>query len=76
MSLNLGLVAQKPALVLAVVAGLLAVKIAVLYVLGRRAGLESGPARRFALAIAQGGEFAFVLFTAGVSATVLEPPLA
>jgi glutathione-regulated potassium-efflux system protein KefB len=76
MSLNLGLVAQKPALVLAVVAGLLAVKVAVLYVLGRRAGLESGPARRFALAIAQGGEFAFVLFTAGVSATVLEPPLA
>ena len=48
---------------LAIVVGLLAVKSAVLYVLGRRAGLESGPARRFALAIAQGGEFAFVLFT-------------
>ena len=47
-----------------------------LYVLGRRAGLEPGPSRRFALAIAQGGEFAFVLFTAGVSATVLEPQLA
>jgi glutathione-regulated potassium-efflux system protein KefB len=76
MSLNLGLVAEKPALVLAVVSGLLAVKIIVLYALGRRAGLESGPARRFALAIAQGGEFAFVLFTAGVTATVLEPPLA
>ncbi|MET0652708.1 MAG: monovalent cation:proton antiporter-2 (CPA2) family protein [Hyphomicrobiaceae bacterium] len=76
MSLNLGLIAQKPMLVLAVVGGLLAVKIAVLYVLGRRAGLEPGPSRRFALAIAQGGEFAFVLFTAGVSATVLEPPLA
>ena len=76
MSLNLGLIAQKPMLVLAVVGGLLAVKIVVLYVLGRRAGLEPGPSRRFALAIAQGGEFAFVLFTAGVSATVLEPPLA
>jgi glutathione-regulated potassium-efflux system protein KefB len=75
MSLNLGLVAEKPMLVLAVVATLLAVKISVLYVLGRRAGLEAGPSRRFALAIAQGGEFAFVLFTAGVSATVLEPPL-
>jgi glutathione-regulated potassium-efflux system protein KefB len=48
----------------------------VLYVLGRRAGLEPGPSRRFALAIAQGGEFAFVLFTAGVSANVMEPPLA
>jgi len=76
MSLNLGLIAQKPMLVLAVVGGLLAVKIAVLYVLGRRAGLDPSPARRFALAIAQGGEFAFVLFTAGVSANVLEPPLA
>ena len=73
MSLNLGLVAAKPMLVLAVVAGLLAVKIVILYVLGRRAGLEPGPSRRFALAIAQGGEFAFVLFAAGVSATVLEP---
>jgi glutathione-regulated potassium-efflux system protein KefB len=76
MSLNLGLVAQKPALVAAVVIGLLAVKSLVLYVLGRRAGLESGPARRFAFAIAQGGEFAFVLFTAGVSAAVLDPSLA
>ena len=36
----------------------------------RRAGV--GPARRLALAIAQGGEFAFVLFTAGVAAGVLE----
>ena len=76
MSLNLGLVAEKPMLVLAVVAGLLTVKIVILYVLGRRAGLEPGPSRRFALAIAQGGEFAFVLFAAGVSATVLEPQVA
>jgi glutathione-regulated potassium-efflux system protein KefB len=67
MSLNLGLVAEKPALVLAVVAGLLAVKIVILYVLGRRAGLEPGPSRRFALTIAQGGEFAFVLFAAAAS---------
>jgi monovalent cation:proton antiporter-2 (CPA2) family protein len=73
MSLNLGLVAEKPMLVLTVVSGLLTVKIVILYVLGRRAGLEPGPSRRFALAIAQGGEFAFVLFAAGLSATVLEP---
>jgi len=72
MSLNLGLIVDKPRLVLAIVAGLLAVKIAVLYVLGRRAGLESGPSRRLALAIAQGGEFAFVLFTAGALTGVLE----
>ena len=67
MSLNLGLIVEQPHLVLAIVAGLLAVKSGVLYVLGRRAGLEAGPARRLALAISQGGEFAFVLFTAGLS---------
>lgn len=72
MSLNLGLIATKPLLVLGVVAGLLAVKAGVLYVIGRRAGLERGPARRLGLGLAQGGEFAFVLFTAGVSAGVLQ----
>lgn len=72
MSLNLGLIATKPLLVLGVVAGLLAVKAVVLYAIGRRAGLERGPARRLGLALAQGGEFAFVLFTAGVTAGVLK----
>ena len=76
MSLNLRLVVDSPTLVLAIVVGLLAVKSAVLFVLGRRAGLESGPSRRLALAIAQGGEFAFVLFTTGAAAGVIEQPVA
>jgi len=76
MSLNLGLIGKDPYLVAAVVAGLLAIKSLILYGLGRRAGLEAGPARRFALAISQGGEFAFVLFTAGLSAGVLERSVA
>jgi glutathione-regulated potassium-efflux system protein KefB len=76
MSLNLGLIVERPQLVIAIVAGLLGVKGAVLYVLGRRAGLDQGPSRRLALAIAQGGEFAFVLFTAGVGAGVLEQRVA
>jgi glutathione-regulated potassium-efflux system protein KefB len=76
MSLNLRLMVDQPHLVAAIVAALLAVKSAVLFGLGRRAGLEAGPARRLALAIAQGGEFAFVLFTAGVGAGVLEQPVA
>ena len=75
MSLNLALVVEQPHLVLAIVAGLLAVKSGVLYLLGRRAGLEAGPSRRLALAIAQGGEFAFVLFTAGLAVGVLERPV-
>lgn len=71
MSLNLGLIATRPLLIVAVVLGLLAAKALVLYLIGRRAGLERGPSRRLGLALAQGGEFAFVLFTAGVAAGVL-----
>lgn len=76
MSLNLGLIGTKPLLVIGVVVGLLALKATMLYVIGRRAGLERGPARRLGLALAQGGEFAFVLFTAGVSAGVLQQGVA
>src|SRR5262249_44829220 len=73
MSLNLRLIVDQFLLVAAIVLGLLAVKSAVLFQLGRRVGLESAPARRLALAISQGGEFAFVLFAAGRVAGVLEP---
>jgi glutathione-regulated potassium-efflux system protein KefB len=74
MSLNLGLVAAEPVRVLAVVAGLLAIKAVILFALGRREGLETGPARRLAIALSQGGEFAFALFTAGLAARVLDRP--
>ena len=76
MSLNLGLIAQSPYLVAAIVAGLVAIKSAILFGLGRRMGLESAPARRLALALSQGGEFAFALFAAGTTAGVLERPVA
>jgi len=76
MSLNLGLIAQSPYLVFAIVAGLVAIKSAILFELGRRMGLESAPARRLALALSQGGEFAFALFAAGTTAGVLERPVA
>jgi glutathione-regulated potassium-efflux system protein KefB len=76
MSLNLGLIAEGPWMVATVVIGLLGCKSLILYGLGRRAGLEAGPARRFALAISQGGEFAFVLFASGFAAGVLERSVA
>jgi glutathione-regulated potassium-efflux system protein KefB len=76
MSLNLGLVASQPYRVLAVVVGLLAIKALILYLLGRREGLEAGPARRLALALSQGGEFAFALFAAGLTERVLDKPTA
>ena len=76
MSLDLGLVVDKPGLVLTIVAGLLAIKAIILFALGRRAGLDAAPARRLALVLSQGGEFAFALFAAGGAAGVLERPVA
>jgi voltage-gated potassium channel Kch len=63
MALNLGLVLREPALIFALVAGLLAIKSAVLYAVGRWFGLDNRSAVRLALATSQGGEFAFVIFT-------------
>jgi glutathione-regulated potassium-efflux system protein KefB len=72
MTIDLRLLIDEPGRILALVAGLVAIKAAVLYLLGRWQGLEAGPARRFALALSQGGEFAFVLFTVGHSAGTLD----
>jgi glutathione-regulated potassium-efflux system protein KefB len=71
MSLNLKLLVEKPLAIMALVAGLIAVKAALLYGLGLWQKLGSWGARRLAFSIAQGGEFAFVLFAAGIAAGVL-----
>jgi glutathione-regulated potassium-efflux system protein KefB len=72
MSLKLGLIAAAPLLVLGFVVGLTLVKALILYALGRWQGLDDHGARRLALSISQGGEFAFVLLTQGVAASVLD----
>ncbi|HXF54585.1 MAG TPA: monovalent cation:proton antiporter-2 (CPA2) family protein [Hyphomicrobiaceae bacterium] len=71
MQLNLDLLLSHTDLVVGLVVLLLSVKAAVLYGLGRWHGLDDWQARRFAISISQGGEFAFVLFTAGVGAGAL-----
>lgn len=71
MSLNLELLAQGPLIVLALVAGIVAIKAAVLYRLGRSEGLSERASRRLGLALSQGGEFGFVLTSAGLAAGVL-----
>lgn len=68
LSLDLGLVAVQPVLIVGLVLGLVAVKGGLLYALGRWWGLPEANARRLALALSQGGEFAFVLIA--VAATV------
>lgn len=76
MSVDLGLILSQPLLVFGLAAGLLLVKSLVLFGLGRAFGLGTGSARSLAVAIGQGGEFAFVLFSVAVANQVLEKPLA
>ena len=72
MSANLGLFVERPLQVLAVVAALIAVKAVVLYVVGRIGGLPGDSSRSLALALAQGGEFAFVLFGVAANAQLID----
>lgn len=76
MTVNLGVVVSEPAQLLAVVIGLVAIKAVVLYGLGRWWGMNDTGARRLGLVISQGGEFAFVLFAAGVADRVIDQHLA
>ncbi|MEC9367622.1 MAG: monovalent cation:proton antiporter-2 (CPA2) family protein [Pseudomonadota bacterium] len=76
MALNLHLLTETLGLILALVAGLLVTKAVVLYALGRWNDMDGRSARRLALAVSQGGEFAFVLFAAAVGANVIGRDLA
>src|SRR6185312_3980219 len=71
MSLNLGLLISEPQIIVTLTILLIAIKALVLFLLGRLQGLASGPSRRLALALSQGGEFAFVLLSVGRAAGVL-----
>ncbi|HYF61528.1 MAG TPA: monovalent cation:proton antiporter-2 (CPA2) family protein [Herpetosiphonaceae bacterium] len=62
-SIDFGLILERPLLVAGLVAGLIAVKFAVLFGLARLFGLGMDQRMIFACALAQVGEFAFVLFS-------------
>ena len=68
MALNLGVLYTHLLAVLAGVLVLVAVKTLVLYLLARVYGLRSSERLQFAGVLSQGGEFAFVLFSAASSA--------
>jgi monovalent cation:proton antiporter-2 (CPA2) family protein len=74
MSANVALAVAEPALIFAGVSALLAVKIAVVFGLGRLKGHSNATAIRFALALPQGSELAFVLFGAALAAGALTAP--
>jgi len=63
MSVNLGLMASAPLRLLAITLGLMAIKGAVVYLIGRIARPVRGQVRSLSLTLLAGGEFAFVLFS-------------
>ena len=71
MSTNLSLLVKFPLQILGLTAGLVTIKFITLYGLRRLLGGVKAEARLLALALAQGGEFAFVLFDAAQSFRVL-----
>jgi glutathione-regulated potassium-efflux system ancillary protein KefC/glutathione-regulated potassium-efflux system protein KefB len=75
MSVDLGLIASRPALIVGAFLGLMALKAAVLWALARAAGHGEESARNLAIALCQGGEFAFVLFNLAAGHAVMERAL-
>lgn len=71
MSVNFDLIAHAPVAVFGLAFGLVALKAAILFGLGRWHGLSTPSARNLAIAISQGGEFAFVLYELAGSAELL-----
>ena len=76
MWVDISLILAKPALILGLVVGLVALKFAVLFLLGRVYGLDKETARKLAVSISQGGEFAFVIFTMAIGLQVMDQRLA
>ncbi len=75
MGMNFTLFAQQPWFVLSIVLGLIATKAFILSILGRGFDLTKIQTLGFALALSQGGEFAFVLFQYASSSRVISNEL-
>lgn len=76
MSANLGLLAERPLLLLGLTLGLLLVKLLAIYALGRATRHGGDSSWRLGFSMASGGEFAFVLFTLALGNRLLDPGLA
>jgi glutathione-regulated potassium-efflux system ancillary protein KefC len=70
MSIDFGVLLESPGVVAAVVLGFLAIKAVVIFSLARLMGLPFQERPVFTLLLAQGGEFAFVVFQAAAGAKV------
>lgn len=72
MSANLGLLLSQPLTLLALTAGLLAIKLIAVALLGRITGHSGQSAWRLGFTLPAGGEFAFVLFTLATRQHILD----
>ena len=73
MSVDIGLVIDNAAAVIAAVLCLIAAKAGILFVLARGAGSNQRDAMRIAAVLSQGGEFGFVIFTVASATAVMDP---
>jgi glutathione-regulated potassium-efflux system ancillary protein KefC len=71
MSANLRLLVEEPLTLVGLALGLVALKGAALFGLGRAFGQPTSSASSLAVSISQGGEFAFVVFGVGIASGVL-----
>jgi glutathione-regulated potassium-efflux system ancillary protein KefC len=71
MTVDFGLLSSRPAHVLVLVAGFLAIKMAALWIVARALSVSPRQRLLFAALLAQGGEFAFVVFASARAASVL-----
>jgi monovalent cation:proton antiporter-2 (CPA2) family protein len=67
MSANLTLVWDAPLTLFGLALAMMLIKFAVMYAISRATGTPNNTAQRLAVALAQGGEFAFVLFAAATA---------
>lgn len=72
MSANLTLVWNEPLTLFGLALAMMLIKFAVVYAISRATGAGNNHAQRLAVALAQGGEFAFVLFAAATGLGVFD----
>lgn len=75
-SVDFGVISSNPARIALIVAGLILIKLVVLLLLGRIFKMGTDQNMLFAFALAQGGEFAFVLFSFAVQNHVIKDTFA
>jgi glutathione-regulated potassium-efflux system ancillary protein KefC len=73
MSVNVGLIIQRPIELIGIAVMYLSAKSAVIYFVGRLFNLKHENSKMMALNIAQGGEFAFVIFGIAAHAMLVDP---